>query len=413
MQYCPPKYQEQCQDQYKLMTTLLLLGFASGVPFLLILSTLSAWLTEVGVSKTTIGCLSWVSVPYALKFVWSKYLDEYRLPWLYAWLGQRRSWMLLSQSLLFFAVLALALARPAEQLWYLICCCLCVGLCSATQDIVVEAYRIESLQGQQLGLGTSCSVLGYRLGMLCSGAGALYIAAYSGSWVLAYVSMAVAILLGIFATLYLADSTFEKPLGRQAHDAVSPLNMQNWKIILLFIICFKSSDTVIHTMSMPFLLELGFSKLIIAHVAKTFGIIAMIFGSMVAGWIVYRYSLVSLLTSCLCLQMLVTAGLVAQSLIGDNVSWLFVTMGLENFSCGLNQVALLIYFSKLCAWPHTCVQYAILSSLASFVRIYFAMVSGWLADHIAWHYFYGLVGLAVVPGIVLLLSNFQHFKQLE
>lgn len=406
------------------------LGFSSGLPFLLILSTLSIWLAESGVSKTQIGILAWVTIPYTLKFLWAPLIDKCGLPWLTKIFGQRRSWMLLAQVCLILSIVALGSSKPEAGILYTSICAFLVGLFSATQDIAVEAYRIEILSSKDCGLGASYSVLGYRFGMLCSGAGAIYLATYLGGWQQAYNAMALCMLVGVITTI-LIDSTsidvesalnidYSKRLVSKSGDWLQDIvlipiktfiSQRDWWIIIPFILSYKIVDTVLNVMSMPFLLEIGFNKLEIAQVAKTFGILAMITGGMVGGALLCKYSLRRILFLSLVLQALASCLFVLQAVIGNNLNMLFLTMGVENFSCGLGQVALITYLSKLCSQPHTAMHYAILSSFASLIRVNFSMLSGWVADHLAWQYFYTLVGIGCIPGIIILFGNGRHFKR--
>lgn len=402
-----------------------LLGFSSGLPFLLILSTLSVWLTEVGISKTQIGILAWVTVPYTVKFLWAPFIDSFKLPILYQLLGQRRSWLLLAQIMLLLSILALAAANPSTNIFYTALSALLVGFFSAIQDIVVEAYRIETCSDQRCGVGASFSVLGYRCGMLCSGAGAIYASALFNSWSVAYNIIAVLVLVGIATTLLIKEPVAQvkryhpsATVQTWLHNVlISPLKsfvlQREWWIIIPFIMFYKIADTILNVMSMPFLLEIGFNKIEIAHAAKSFGIMAMIIGGMAGGILLARATLRAILMLSLWLQLLASSLFVMQAVLGDDLAILFVTMGIENFSCGLAQVALITYLSKLCSQPHTAVHYAILSSFASLVRVNFSMLSGWVADHLAWEHFYSLVGLSCLPGLAIIVYCARHFSFAE
>ena len=216
--------QQQTTARAKLIP-IFFLGFSSGLPFLLILSTLSVWLAESGISKTNIGMFAWVTVPYTFKFLLASLIDLFKIPILHNWLGQRRSWMLLSQISLIFALMFLGSMKPTQNIILTAIAAFVVGLFSAIQDIVVEAYRIEILDRPKLGVGASASVLGYRAGMLCSGAGAIYLAAFFASWAIAYNIMAIFMLVGIVTTLYVEEpvrAVFDKEIPKKAVDAFLP-----------------------------------------------------------------------------------------------------------------------------------------------------------------------------------------------
>lgn len=387
------------------------LGFASGLPFLLILSTLSVWLAETGISKTLIGLFAWVSVPYALKFLWGPLVDRYKIPFLYKHFGLRRSWLLVAQFCLAIAVIALGNADPVNNLILTMIFALLVGIFSAIQDITAEAYRIEILPRAKVGAGASASVLGYRLGMLCSGAGTITIAAITGSWSVAYTATALFIMVGIIATLLSREPQVNRAAKQLTilRSLKSFVNTREWMIIVPFILSYKVSDTILNAMNMPFLLEIGFSKLEIAYVAKTFGICAMILGGAVGGLCLLRQSLRQNLFTCVVLQAFASSLFILQAHVGHNLSTLFFVMGVENFVCGMSQVALISYMSQLCSLQNTAFHYAILSSFGSFVRVGFSAVAGWLADKLGWTHFYSVVCISCVPSLFLLWFCVKHF----
>ncbi len=390
------------------------LGFASGIPFLLILSTLSVWLAELGVSNTLIGLMAWVSIPYTVKFMWGALVDNVRLPILHGALGLRRSWILLSQICLWVGLIALGHTNPATNLGLTAFFAFLVGCASAIQDITVEAYRIEILP-QQIGPGVSASVLGYRVGMLCSGAGTIFLAAYFNSWSAAYSVIATCMLIGI-----IANFCSDEPQQLQVPTKVailkplkSFLHQLDWQVIIAFILCYKVADTVLNVMSMPFLVDIGFNKLEIAYVAKTFGITAMIIGGFAGGALQHYLSLRHNLFACVVLQCIASALFVLQAKLGHDVTFLFVSMGVENFTCGMSQVALIAYLSHLSAVRNTAMYYAILSSFASFVRVSFSAIAGWLADQFVWSQFYAIVCMSCVPSLVLLILCARHFSEVD
>lgn len=393
-----------------------LLGFSSGLPFLLILSTLSVWLAEVGISKTMIGVFAWVSVPYSLKFLWGALVDRQKIPFLTKWLGLRRSWILCGQMCVWLALCALGACNPAQNLILTAFCALLVGCGSAIQDIAIEAYRIEILPQSKIGVGASVSVLGYRLGMLCAGAGTIFLATYFKNWSVAYNCIAACMLVGICTTLLSAEpihkvSSLQVPVWKTFKSVVQKLD---WQIVFPFILSYKIADTVLNVMSMPFLVEIGFNNLEIAYVAKTFGIGAMILGGVIGGVMSTRYSMRQFLLVCIFLQAISSALFLLQAQLGNNISCLFVTMGVENLACGMSQVALIAYMSHLCtSGKNTALIYAVLTSFASLMRVCFSSLSGWLADLYAWPQFYGIVCISCLPSLFLVLLYVQHFTQID
>ncbi len=389
------------------------LGFASGLPFLLILSTLSVWLAELGISKTMIGLLAWVSVPYSLKFLLGPLVDNHKILFLHSLLGLRRSWILFSQLILWIAIIGLGNTDPLNNLWLTAAFALLIGVSSAVQDIAIEAYRIEILPSAKVAVGASALVLGYRFGMLCAGAGTIFFAAYFNSWSIAYSLVSLLMLVGILTTLCSHEPQIHRSASRTSiWMAVKYFVQQNdWQIIIPFIMSYKIADTVLNVMNMPFLVEIGFSKLEIAYVAKTFGIAAMIIGGIVGGLVLSKQSMRQNLLICVVLQAIASFLFVIQAQVGHNISFLFFAMGLENFACGLSQVALIAYMSQLCSLHSTGMHYAILSSFASFVRVGFSVLAGWLADQFVWPQFYAVVCISCLPSLLLLIFCVKHFAR--
>lgn len=395
--------------------TIFLFGFSSGLPFLLILSTLSVWLAEVGISKTLIGALAFVSIPYTFKFVWGALVDRVKIPILTETLGTRRSWILVGQLCVWLFLWTLGNTNPAENIMLTALFAFCVGCGSAMQDIAIEAYRIEILPAKDLSLGASISVLGYRFGMLCAGAGTIFVAAILNNWGLAYHCISVCMLIGILTTIFCKEPRKHHPPLTLSlrHSVRLVLKNFDWQIVLPFILSYKIADTILNVMSMPFLVEIGFNNLEIAYVAKTFGIGAMILGGVIGGVITHRFNLRRSLFVCVILQVLSSALFIVQAGLGHNISFLFVSMGIENLACGMSQVALISYLSHLCNKQSTALHYAILTSFASFMRVCVSAIAGVLADNFAWMQFYAIVCASCIPSIVLLLVCVKHFNKVD
>lgn len=394
------------------------LGISSGLPFLLILQTLSVWLAETGVSKLAIGYMALATLPYSCKLFWAPLIDRIKIPILGALLGQRRSWLLLAQLALALSIIALGNSDPANNIISTALCALIVGFCAASQDIVIEAYRIETLPPHKSGYGVSASVIGYRVGMLIGGAGALYLAHFLG-WHIAYNIMAGCMLLGVCTTLLSPEPLLELTTTTTAatQQGINLLQIikdfirkRNWLIIITFLFCYKFADIAIQSMSMPFLVELGFTKLEIAHVAKFFGTTAMIVGGIVSGIILMRYSLWTALLICCSLQFIAVLLFEAQAIAGNNFTLLWLTMGMENFVCGMGQVVLISYLSSLCSKSHTASHYAIVASLASLMRVLLSVLAGFLANNLSWVSFYQVVALGCLPVLIIVLLCATHFS---
>jgi len=400
-----------------------LLGFSSGLPFLLILSTMSLWLSEIGISKTIIGLFAWVTVPYTGKFIFAPMINYIQIPVLYKLYGQRRSWLLLSQISTMLSIVVLAQINPAKHLMLSASCAFLVGFCSAIQDLTFEAYRIEIMPPLKRGYSISSSVLGYKMGMLFSGAGTIFVATLGQSWSLAYTITALFSIIGIIATLYAKEPVL---LPEQAGLIAKPklnfmwaqlkyeldnfLQTHNLYTILSFLIVFKTADTLLNVMSMPFLSEIGFTKLEIAYVAKSFGTVSMIFGGIIGGYLLTKQSLHQVLLNSAVLQMIACCLFAVQAILGNKLYFLFLTMGLENFSCGICQVALIAYLANLCAPSKLAMHYSILASLASLVRICLSSLGGLLADILAWPVFFILVAAVSLSAIIMLYLYEAKFK---
>lgn len=387
---------------------------------MLTLSTLSIWLKESGVSHTTLGFFVLATLPYTFKFVWGPLVDHMEIPYLFSRFGQRRSWMLLSQIALIFMLIGLGSSTPKTAILQTACWAFGVALCSAIQDVVIEAYRIEATHEHQLGSATSATVLGWRFGMMASGAGALFLAA-TFSWSVAYNTMAALILIGIATTLFgTPPRTFSSPSASHHNlwywisaTYVPPSkelwHSYDWRIVLSFILLYKVGDTTVNVMSTPFLVDLGFSKLEIANVAKLFGISAMIVGGFIGGLFLNRFGLFRGLLLCTALQCVSSLMFLIQATVGYHLNLLIVTIGIENLTCGFGATAFIAYLSSLCSLKHTATHFAILSSFGSLMRIVLSIGAGILADRLSWPLFFTVTAAACLPCFCLLLRAAEHF----
>jgi len=393
---------------------ILLLGFSSGLPLLLVYSTLSAWLKESGVSLTMIGLFSWASTAYALKFLWAPLVDKMPLPGLTRLLGQRRSWLVLSQALIAITMIGLGGTDPATDLWWTALWAVLLAFASATQDIAIDAYRIESLPEEQLGAGSANYVFGYRIAMLVAGAGALFIADGFG-WYWAYVAMAGLMAVGVITVLVnpepgraLPKATVGGGLWARINDAViSPftefMGRQNWLMILLFVALYKYGEALLGVMANPFYLDMGFSKSEIAAVSKGYGFAMTLLGGFAGGVLVARYGIMKALLYAGILQCVANLAFAAQAMVGYSLPMLAVTISIENLTAGMATTAFVAYLSSLCNVAYTATQFALLSSMMAFARTIFASGGGWLADHMDWVSYFVVTTFAAVPGLVILL----------
>jgi len=394
------------------MVIVFFLGGASGLPLALTAGTFTIWLARSGVDKSTIGILTVVALPYTLKFLWAPLVDRLPIPGLGSWLGRRRGWALATQLALMAGIAAMALADPVSHPGLLAVFALLVAIASASQDIVLDAYRVEILDPPQYGAGAATFVFGYRLGMLVSGAGALYLADVV-SWRDVYLIMAGALLIGM-ATVLLAREPkvpFKTPDGASLAQVlrsavVEPLldfmKRPLWLAILLFVFLFKLGDALAGTMTGPFLVELAFTNTEIANISKLYGFIATIVGLAFGGYLIPRFGVVRTLWAGGILQMLSNLLFALQATLGHDLGALALTIGVENFSGGIGTAALVAYLSGLCNLLYTATQYALLSALASAARAVLGAPTGKLAEVLDWVSFFGLTAALALPGLAVL-----------
>lgn len=414
------------------VVAVLFLGFSSGLPLALTFGTLTLWLTEVGINKTSIGLFALAGTPYTFKFLWAPLIDRLTIPGLGRRLGQRRSWMLLTQMALMFSIIGLGTSDPREAPLYTALFALLTAFWSASQDIVIDAYRVEILQEKEYGAGAAMVVLGYRLGMLISGAGALYLATYLG-WFLTYIAMAALLGVGILTVLLNPEPNRQESNDSRDREkkirnhlanhptrshrqslllvwffsaVVAPfsefMSRRGWLLTLLFILFYKLGDALAGVMSNPFYVEMGFSKIEIANVSKLFGLAALITGSFMGGILVNRIGIMRALLWCGFLQMFSNLMFVWLAQTGYDLSLLTLTIAVENLSSGMGMAAFVSYLSALCHVAYTATQYALLSSLMAFGRTLLSSSGGWLADQMSWTLFFLLTTGAALPGLLIL-----------
>lgn len=395
------------------MLAILVMGFASGLPLALTGATLAVWMRQDGLSLTAIGLFALVGLAYNVKFLWAPLLDQVRLPWLGSRMGRRRSWTLFVQAALFAAILVLAGSDPAGAPLATAIAAVTVAFLSASQDVVIDAFRVELLDEREQGAGAAATQVGYRLGMVASGAGALYLAEFFG-WAVAYSGMAL-LLLPAMAVVWATPEPSVSP-GRAGAQApaqwlraafLDPLvdlaRRAHWVPILVFILLFKLGDALAWVMTSAFYVDMGFSRIEIANVSKVFGVAATIAGVLAGGAIVYRLGVMRALLVTGVLQMLSNLMFAAQALVGHSVPMLMVTIGVENLTGGMGSAAFVAYLSSLCSLAYTATQYALLSSLAAVARTTLSAAGGALAQGLGWIPFFAASTVAAIPGLLLLL----------
>jgi PAT family beta-lactamase induction signal transducer AmpG len=386
-------------------------------------ATLAFWLTESGVSLKTIGFATLIGTAYVFKFLWAPLVDRLPLPILTRALGQRRGWALLVQVLLACAIFAVGRTDPATGLALTVAAAVCVAFLSATQDIVVDAMRIELLKPEQQGIGAAATQWGYRGGMLASGAGALYAAAFGG-WATAYTIMALLMGVGILSVLMM-----EEP--KRPQDKSPPQNVaawidtavvgpfrdmmlrDGWWLILIVVVLYKFGDALAGVMTSPFYVQTGFSKIEIANISKVFGVIATLAGVAAGGALILRVGLYPGLLVAGVLQMLSNLMYVLLAVAGYNLTILTATIGIENFTGGMGSAAFVAYLSLLCNARFTATQYALLSALAAVPQRILSAWGGVLAEALGWAPFFLVSTAAALPGLLLLVYLMRRFPLAE
>ncbi len=392
------------------------MGFASGLPLALSSATLSFWLAESGIALAAIGLFALVGTPYNFKFLWAPLIDRVPLPGLTRRLGRRRSWMLVIQVGLMTAIAVLGFSRPETTPLLTAVCALAVAFFSASQDIVIDAYRIEILDADEQGAGAAMTQAGYRLGAIAAGAGALYLAD-NIDWSLVYLVMAALVSVGMAAAIFAPDPERRNPelAGGDPNLSLRAMVIEPFVeffarngigtaiLILAFILLYKLGDAYAGVMAYPFYYEMGFTKSEVATVSKIFGVIATVVGVFVGGLIVRRYGIMPSLLGCGLLQMLSNLMYAAQSVAGHDVQFLYFTIGIENLSGGMGSSAFVAYLSVLCNTTYTGTQFALFTSFMAFGRTLLSASSGWVVELTGWFDFFVVSTVVALPGLLLLL----------
>jgi PAT family beta-lactamase induction signal transducer AmpG len=400
----------------------LFLGFSSGIPLALTGQTLSVWLREAGVSLGVIGLFSLVGLPYVLKFLWAPAMDALRVPWLARRLGRRRAWLILTQLTLFAAVIGLGTNDPLSQPLLAAALAFLVAFCSASQDVAIDAFRVESLDPSQFAAGMANYVAGYRVALLVSTAGAFEIAsllqgsglAGQAGWAATYAIMAALVLVGAVAVLLSrepADGTppadAEPALLRLVAAAIDPLRefvaRPDWVAILLFVMLFKFGDAFAGVMTAPFVIDLGFDKTDYGRIVKLFGFAATLIGGFLGGYVHRLLGALPSLWAAGVAQAASNLMFVVQAEAGVHYGLLVATIGIENLTGGFGTVIFVAYLSGLCRnRAYTATQYALLSALSAVGRTLLSSGAGFVAEQWSWTVFFLLSTAAALPGLGLL-----------
>jgi len=421
---------------------MLFLGFSAGLPFLLVFSTLSAWLNDVNVSKTTIGFFSWIGIMYSIKVLWAPIVDRVGLPFLTKRLGQRRSWLLLAQTGIATGLLLLAFSTPEHNLKLFAIFALIVAFSSATQDVAVDAYRIEAVDDEYQAAMAASYVFGYRLATLAAGAGALYMADFV-NWQAAYFSMAALTSVGIITTLIIREPAhkikadtlaYEEQLinkiDHATHVKGKLQRITEWftaavigpfaeffhrsgkyaLIILLLIGTYRITDITMAVMANPFYLDLGFTKSEIASVSKIFGFFFTIAGVALGGILVMRFGIMRPLLLGAVLVIASNLLFALLSTVGADIQLLAVVIGADSLAGGIATAVFIAYLSSLTNKAYTATQYALFSSLMTLFPKIIAGFSGIVVDSYGYFIFYIYSSLLGIPAILIILFLMRKHK---
>ena len=415
------------------MFAMLMLGFSAGLPLLLVFGTLSFWLRKEGIDRSTIGYISWVAAIYGIKFLWSPLVDRLPIPFVTKTLGQRRSWMLLAQIGVLIGLLLLGTVNPQQQLSLLVWLALLVAFASATQDIALDAWRIESAPDHEQGAMAGTYQLGYRLGMLLAGGGAFSIAHFY-SWSFAYIFMGLCMLLGIVTTMLVAE-----PVANNKRNAISDepavqnfINKSSFLpnlltkaiawfigavicpfidffkrngiyavVILIFIGTFRLSDITMGVMAGPFYADMGYTELQVGLVSKSFGIGVTIAGALLGGVLVMRWGILRVLLLAGVLVVVTNLVFVWLATQQPNTLLLALVITADNLSGGIAGTVFIAYLSSLTNKTYTATQYALLSSVMLLPAKFLGGFSGEIVDHYGYINFFLYAGALGIPAILL------------
>lgn len=428
--------------RHRRVITMLFLGFSAGLPFLLVFSTLAAWLADSQISRSAIGLFAWVGITYSVKVLWSPIVDRVQLPLLTKLFGQRRSWMILSQIGIACGLIGLAFTNPANQIYLVVVFALLIAFSSATQDIAIDAFRIEATTIERQGAMAAAYQFGYRVALLVAGAGALYLADFF-SWSASYLVMALLMLVGIITALIISEPThtehekhfnyedqvnvylsrklklpenFQKAIAWFIGAVINPFieffvrNGTNALLILLFISIFRISDITMGIMANPFYLDLGFSKSEIASVAKFFGFFMTLAGAGIGGLLVVRYGVMRPLLLGAVMVSATNLLFAYMATQGADLTLLAVVISADNLSGGLATTAFIAYLSGMTNQAYTATQYALFSSLMTLPGKFISGFSGFIVDGYGYVNFFVYASMVGIPAIILVIYLMQRMN---
>ncbi len=415
------------------VVVILFLGFTSGLPLALSGSTLGLRLADQGVDLGTIGLFSLVGIPYTIKFLWAPLVDALAIPGLTRWLGRRRGWLVFTQILLLGTIIFLGGLDPVVTPWLVALAALMVATTSATQDIVIDAFRVESLKDEEQAAGMAWFVAAYRIGMLSSTTGVVALVAFlerqgvatEAGWTMGYAAMGAMVLIGTAAALWAFEpeteidpDAAETPAGRRlwktARDAfVEFLSRRHAIAILLFVVLFKFGDALAGQMMGPFVLDLGFDMAAYAAIVQGVGLGATVAGGFIGGMVARVMPMAYALWLAVFIQLASNAVYIWQAVVGVDHALLTFTVTVENFAGGVGTVIFVAYLSSLCRNAlHTATQFALLTALAAIGRTVLSASAGYIAAAVGWPVFFAVTMVAAAPALAFLwwLQLGGHFR---
>ncbi|MDR1012272.1 MAG: MFS transporter [Coxiellaceae bacterium] len=398
--------------------SLMCLSFPSGLIFMLIVSTMPIWLKDLNFNVKQISYIFLISIPYSLKFLWAPFIDQFKIPWLTGKLGQRRSWILIAQFFLFIAMICMTyFINYQSNMFVILICAFLVSFFAATQDMAIDGYRIDSLTKEELGIGSSFSGIGFRIGMLVSGAGSIYLA-YKYDWYTVYTIVSLLVLTGPIALIIAKNpdhetnvsSRLEKTLDTSENDInffIKITKHKEWRYVILLIFLLKISDAIPHSMGQLFFMDLGISKIHLGHTKFICGILTSL-GAFLGGIMTTKVSNIykNILYGGI-FQYLGLVILLFISYLGQNEGILYLSQGAQCFVTGITNIILVTYLSSLSYGNHSATRYTILYCFNSISRVILSISSGyifsWLNSNWTLFFFYAtLVGALFILPIIKL-----------
>ena len=424
----------------KITLRMFFLGFSAGLPLLLVLGTLGFWLREAGIDRSTIGYLSWIGLIYGLKWVWAPLVDRLTLPFLSNWLGRRKAWLLIAQILVMVGLVGMSMSDPSQQVNVVACFAVLVAFGSATQDIALDAFRIESADTKMQGVLAAAYQTGYRFAMIWAGAGVLWIAARAQNtpdnvydhhgWQIAYLCMAVSMLVGVITVLISKEKPFVPKTDVHSVKQwiqvafIEPfadfLKRYQWHAVLILslIAVYRISDVVMGIMANPFYVDMGYTKDEVASVTKVFGVIMTLLGAFIGGGLTVRFGIYRILMLGAILSAasnLLFAWLATQ---GHDLTGLIFVISADNLSSGIASAAFIAYLSSLTNISYSATQYALFSSMMLLIPKWMAGFSGVFVDHFGYSTFFISTAIIGLPVLILVwfvgkLNLIQSSNQAE